>query len=41
MLLAAGANKNVRTGPGYTPMDIARFPDYAPNTEVINALEGK
>jgi ankyrin repeat protein len=38
MLLAAGAERNVKTDQGYTPMDIAKFPDYAPNTDVIRAL---
>jgi ankyrin repeat protein len=40
MLLAAGANRNVKSNQGYTPLDVARFPDYAPNEEVISALEG-
>ncbi|HWB53743.1 MAG TPA: ankyrin repeat domain-containing protein [Tepidisphaeraceae bacterium] len=41
MLLAAGASKNVKDEEGYTPMDIAKWSNYAPNTAVINALEGK
>jgi uncharacterized protein len=39
MLLAAGADANVKTHQGYTPLDIAKFPDYAPNEEVIRLLE--
>jgi uncharacterized protein len=39
MLLAAGANRNVKSNQGYTPLDVAKFSDWAPNTEVINALE--
>lgn len=39
MLLAAGANGNVRSTLGYTPLDVAKFPDYAPNDEVIAALQ--
>lgn len=39
MLLEAGANKNVKSNQGYTPLDIAKFPDYAPNDAVIAALE--
>jgi hypothetical protein len=41
MLLAAGANENVKDQEGYTPMDIAKWSNYAPNMAVINALEGK
>jgi ankyrin repeat protein len=40
MLLAAGANRNVKEIPhGWTPLDVAKFPDYAPNDEVIAALQ--
>jgi ankyrin repeat protein len=41
MLLAAGANPNVRSNQGYTPLDVAKFPDYAPNDDVISALEAE
>jgi len=40
ILLAAGADKNAKNDQGYTPLDYAKFPDFA-NTEVINVLEGK
>jgi ankyrin repeat protein len=40
MLLAAGANRNAKSNQGYTPLDLAKFPDCAPNKEVITALEG-
>ena len=40
-LLASGANPNVKSNQGYTPLDVAKFPNYAPNNEVINALEGR
>lgn len=41
ILLAAGANRNAQVWPhGWTPLDIAKFPDYAPNNEVISMLEG-
>lgn len=39
-LLAAGANRNAKETTGWTPLDMAKFPDYAPNDEVIKALEG-
>lgn len=39
MLIAAGAKRNVKSNQGYTPLDVARFPDYAPNDAVIRALE--
>ena len=39
MLLAAGAKANVKSNDGYTPLDVAKFPDYAPNDEVIKLLE--
>ena len=40
MLLAAGANRNAKEIPnGWTPLDVAKFPDYAPNDEVIAALQ--
>jgi ankyrin repeat protein len=39
MLLAAGANRSAKSNQGYTPLDVAKFPDYAPNTEVIKTLE--
>jgi len=38
-LLKAGANPNAKSKQGYTPLDVARFPDYAPNDEIIKALE--
>jgi ankyrin repeat protein len=38
-LLAAGADVNAKTSEGYTPMDIAKFPVYAPNDAVIAALK--
>jgi ankyrin repeat protein len=40
MLLAAGANRDAKDTHGWRPLDMARFPDYAPNQEVISALEG-
>ena len=39
-LLAAGANRNAKSNQGYTPLHVAKFPDYAPNKEVISDLEG-
>lgn len=40
VLLAAGANRNAKEMPnGWTPLDIAKFPDYAPNDAVIEALQ--
>lgn len=39
MLLTAGANRNAKESHGWTPLDTAKFPDYAPNDEVISALE--
>jgi ankyrin repeat protein len=39
ILVAAGANRNAKSDQGYTPLDIAKFPDYAPNQEVIAALQ--
>jgi ankyrin repeat protein len=41
ILVSAGADRNARSNQGYTPLDVARFPDYAPNDDVINALEGR
>jgi uncharacterized protein len=41
MLLAAGADLNAKTSQGYTPMDIAKFPVYAPNDAVIAALQAQ
>lgn len=41
LLLDAGANRNAKDASGWTPLDVARFPDYAPNDEVIRALEGR
>ena len=38
-LLAAGADRNVKSNQGYTPLDVAKFPDFAPNQDVIKALE--
>jgi hypothetical protein len=29
----------LKTDQGYTALDIAKFPDYAPNDAVIHALE--
>jgi ankyrin repeat protein len=40
-LLAAGGNPNVKSNQGYTPLVVAKFPDYAPNNEVISALQGR
>lgn len=40
-LLAAGANRGAKESHGWTALDVARFPDYAPNDEVIRALEGR
>jgi len=40
MLLAAGADKNAKDQRGHTPLDYAKFPDFA-NAEVSNALEDK
>jgi ankyrin repeat protein len=39
VLVAAGADPNLKESHGWTPLDIAKFPDYAPNDEVIRALE--
>jgi hypothetical protein len=39
ILLAAGAKRDVKSNQGYTPLDVAKFPDYAPNDEVISELE--
>jgi ankyrin repeat protein len=39
MLLAAGANPNAKESHGWTPLDVAKFPDFAPNDEVISELE--
>ena len=39
LLLTAGANKNAKSNDGYTPLDVAQFPDHAPNDEVIHLLE--
>lgn len=41
MLLAAGANRYIQTDHGYTPLDMAKFPDHAPNEEVIRALKAR
>lgn len=41
VLLQAGADRNAKTLQGYTPLDIAKFPAYAPNQAVIDALEGR
>ena len=40
MLLAAGANRNVKSNQGYTPLDLAKIPNHLPNDDVITALEG-
>ena len=37
--LPPAANRNVKSNQGYTPLDVAKFPDYAPNNEVISELE--
>ena len=39
MLIAAGADGTVKTSQGYTAMDIAKFPVYAPNDAVIAAMQ--
>lgn len=39
LLFSAGANRNLKSNDGYTPLDIAKFPDYAPNYGVIHLLE--
>jgi ankyrin repeat protein len=39
MLVAAGANRNAKSNQGYTPLEVAKFPDYAPNDAVIAALQ--
>ena len=39
ILLKAGASKAPKTKQGYTPLDMARAPVYAPNDAVIEALE--
>lgn len=39
VLLAAGANPTLKSNHGYTPLDVAKFPDFAPNDEVIAALQ--
>lgn len=39
MLIAAGADVNAKTSKGYTPMDMAKFPAYAPNDAVIAAMQ--
>jgi len=39
ILLAAGARRDVKSNQGYTPLDVAKFPDYAPNDEVISELQ--
>ena len=41
LLLSSGANRNAKDTSGLTPLDVAKFPDYAPNDEVIKALEGR
>lgn len=41
LLLSAGANRNLKSNDGYTPLDIAKFPDYAPNDGVIHLLEDR
>ena len=39
MLIAAGADITARTSQGYTAMDIAKIPVYAPNDTVTAALQ--
>ena len=39
ILLAAGANPNAKETHGWTPLDVAKFPDYEPNDAVIEALQ--
>jgi hypothetical protein len=39
LLLAAGADRPAKTAQGHTPLDIAKFPMYAPNDEVIAELQ--
>jgi ankyrin repeat protein len=41
MLVSAGANGDAKDTHGWTPLDMAKSPDYAPNDEVIAALEGR
>jgi ankyrin repeat protein len=39
MLLVAGADRHAKTRQGHTPLDVAKFPVLAPNSQVIKALE--
>lgn len=40
ILLDAGADRNAKEIPeGWTPLDVAKFPDYAPNDAVIAELQ--
>jgi uncharacterized protein len=41
LLLSAGAKADVKSNQGFTPLDVAKFPDYAPNDGVISLLEGR
>ena len=38
LLLSAGANRDSKSNQGYTPLDVAKFPDNAPNEGVIHLL---
>lgn len=39
LLIESGADVNVKEEHGWTPLDVARFPDYHPNEDVIRILE--
>lgn len=41
MLLAAGADRTLRTSQGYTSLDDAKIPGLSPNDEVVRALESQ
>lgn len=38
ILLASGARRDAKDTHGLTPLDVAKFPDYAPNDKVIDLL---
>jgi ankyrin repeat protein len=38
LLLSSGANLSLKTNQGYTALDMARFPDFSPNDEVVKLL---